>query len=65
MKLNPQARRYGYDTHTFRHSGAAHALRNGADLYALVAMLGDDPATVKRNYIHFYAEFISRLLQIG
>lgn len=48
----------GVTPHTFRHTAATHALKNGADLLAVAAMMGDHPATVKKHYVHHDMEHL-------
>lgn len=39
--------------HSLRHTFATLLLKNGADIQTLAALLGDTPATVMKNYIHY------------
>lgn len=48
----------GVTAHTFRHTAATNAIKSGADLMAVAAMMGDTPATVKRHYLHHDMEFL-------
>lgn len=44
--------------HTFRHTWATWAAQDGVDLWKIAGILGDDVATVTRNYAHHHPDHL-------
>jgi integrase len=48
--------------HTLRHTCATHMARSGAPIWVIAQVLGDDPATVAKNYLHHDPSHLSSYL---
>lgn len=44
--------------HTLRHTWATRAAQNGVPMFEIAGVLGDDEATVRRNYAHHCPEYL-------
>jgi len=44
--------------HTLRHTWATRRAQDGIDMWKIAGVLGDDEATVRRNYAHHHPEYL-------